>query len=534
MAAVDLGSNSFHMVVARVHHGQLAIIDRLREMVRLASGLSKGGKLDRESQDRAMACLRRFGQRLRDMQAEQVRVVGTNTLRKAGNAEAFLSAAEEALGHPVEVIAGIEEARLIYLGVSHNIDASTGLNLVIDIGGGSTELVIGRGYEPVQMESLAIGCVGSSQRHFEGGRLSRKRFARARLAASQEFQPVATTFRRRGWSLAVGSSGTIRTAGDVVAALGLDDEGITLRAVETIIERMIEARRVDNLNLPGLPPDRAPVFAGGIAILAEFMVDFGVERLAISDGALREGLLYDMLGRQQHQDARETTIRALQSRYHVDTEQAERVERTAAGLLAVVADDWKLDDPRYPQLLQWAARLHEVGLDIAHARYQLHGAYLLANADLPGFAKLEQQLLAALVGNHRRKLEETLLDALKVDWREPILKLSVLLRLAVVLNRSRSAAEPPVARLQGRGSRLDVEFPRDWLDACPLTHADLVQERAFLAARGFDLRLRDGSGQHGERLDDPVGDPVGDGGDDVAGVVAGDTRDGARDDAGDD
>ena len=490
MAAVDLGSNSFHMVVARSHHGQLAIVDRLREMVRLASGLGGGGCLDSESQDRALACLRRFGQRLKDMHAEQVRVVGTNTLRKARNAELFLAAAEEALGHPVEVISGIEEARLIYLGVSHHIDASSGFNLVIDIGGGSTELIIGEGYQPVQMESLSIGCVGLSFRHFGGGRLNRKRFARARLAASQELRPVAASFKRRGWSLAIGSSGTIRTAEAIVNALGLEDDGITRSAVETIIERMIAARRIADVDLPELDADRAPVFAGGIAILAEFMLNFGIERLAVSDGALREGLLYDMIGRQRRQDARETSIGALQSRFHVDREQAERVELTAQRLLGSIADDWNLSEPRYAQLLQWAARLHEVGLDIAHSKHHLHGAYLLANADLPGFARLEQQLLASLVGNHRRKLEGMSLEALKPDWRGPIFKLIVLLRLAVVLNRPRSPTELPPLRLHGMPNRLEVEFPKDWFGANPLTHADLIQEQEFLAARGFDLSLR--------------------------------------------
>ena len=495
MAAVDLGSNSFHMVVARAHHGQLAIVDRLREMVRLASGLSEGGYLDSESQDRAMACLRRFGQRLKDMHAEQVRVVGTNTLRKARSAEAFLSAAEDALGHPVEVISGMEEARLIYLGVSHHIDASGGLSLVIDIGGGSTELIIGKGYEPVQMESLSIGCVGLSQQCFDGGRLSRKRFERARLAASQEFRPVAASFRRRGWALAVGSSGTIRTAEAIVAGLGLEDDGITLVALERCIDRMIDFRRIENLQLPGLAADRAPVFAGGIAILAEFMVQFGVERLAVSDGALREGLLYDMIGRQQHQDAREATIRSLQSRFHVDTEQAERVEQTALRLLREVTADWQLGQSRYAELLAWSARLHEVGLDIAHAKYHLHGAYLLANADLPGFARLDQQLLAALVGNHRRKLEEMSLDALKSDWRGPVFRLIVLLRLAVVLNRSRSPAELPSLQLTGTANRLEVSFPRLWFGANPLTHADLMQEQEFLAARGFELVLKAAGGR---------------------------------------
>jgi exopolyphosphatase / guanosine-5'-triphosphate,3'-diphosphate pyrophosphatase len=490
MAAVDLGSNSFHMVVARAHHGQVAIVDRLREMVRLASGLQPGGSLDSDSQDRALACLRRFGQRLKDMHAEQVRVVGTNTLRKAKNAEAFLSAAEDALGHPVEVISGIEEARLIYLGVSHHIDASSGLTLVVDIGGGSTELIIGEGYQPVQLESLSIGCVGLSRQCFEGGRLSRKRFARARLAASQEFRPVAANFKRRGWNLAVGSSGTIRAAEDIAHQLDLEDDGITLAALDAIIDRMISARRVESLSLPGLPGDRAPVFAGGIAILAEFMVQFGIERLAVSDGALREGLLYDMIGRQQHQDARETTIRALQSRFHVDTEQAERVEQTAQRLLAGVAGDWGLTEPRFAQLLGWAARLHEVGLDIAHSKHHLHGAYLLANADLPGFARLEQQLLAALVGNHRRKLEGISLDALKPDWRGPIFKLIALIRLAVVLNRPRSQAEPPPLDLKGSTDKLEVGFPKHWFTANPLTHADLIQEQAFLAERGFELALK--------------------------------------------
>ena len=492
MAAVDLGSNSFHMVVARAHHGQIAIVDRLREMVRLASGLTSGGHLDNESQDRALAALSRFGQRIRDMHAKQVRVVGTNTLRKARNADAFLNAAEDALGHPVEVISGMEEARLVYLGVSHHIDGASGLNLVVDIGGGSTELIIGEGYEPLELESLSIGCVGLSQQHFDGGRLGPKRFQRARLAASQELRPVAASFLRVGWNLAVGSSGTIRAAESVIAALGLEDDGITVKSLEDVIGRMIEARHIDKLTLPELGPDRSPVFAGGISILVEFMREFRIERLAVSDGALREGLLYDMIGRRLHEDAREVSIRALQSRFHVDTEQADRVERTAVALLRGVAGDWGLSEPKLAQLLQWAARLHEVGLDIAHARHQLHGAYLLANADLPGFARLEQQLLAALIGNHRRRLDDLSLDSLKADWRGPIFKLIVLLRLAVVLNRARSNAELPEIRLSGGDNALKLRFPKHWFGANPLTHADLVQEQELLAARGFELRLTTG------------------------------------------
>ena len=356
MAAVDLGSNSFHMVVARNQDGEPSIVDRLREMVRLASGLDDQGLLDEPSQERALACLRRFGQRLRDMRAHQVRVVGTNTLRRARNADAFLAKAEEALGHPVEVISGIEEARLIYLGVSHHTDSTDGSNLVIDIGGGSTEIIVGEGYEPQHLESLYVGCVGVSRAHFADGKLSAKRFERARLAVRLELRPVAAIFRRRGWKRAIGSSGTVRAARDVAHELKLADNGVTLAAVEAIIEELIKARRVEDLNLPGLGADRAPVFAGGMAILAEIMSTLRIDRLDISGGALREGLLYDMLGRLHDEDARERSIRAMQRRYHVDLEQAARVEATAATLLEQVARSWQLADQRYRQLLVWAAQ----------------------------------------------------------------------------------------------------------------------------------------------------------------------------------
>ncbi len=489
MAAVDLGSNSFHMVVARNQHGEPSIVDRLREMVRLASGLDARGFLDDASQERALACLRRFGQRLRDMQAHQVRVVGTNTLRRASNAEAFLARAEEALGHPVEVISGIEEARLIYLGVSHHTDSSDGANLVIDIGGGSTELIIGEGYEPQHLESLYVGCVGVSRAHFDDGKLSAKRFERARLAVRLELRPVAAAFRQRGWKRAIGSSGTVRAARDVAQELHLCEAGITLAAVEAIIEEMIKARCVEDLVLPGLGADRVPVFAGGIAILAEVMSSLRALQLDTSSGALREGLLYDMQGRLHDEDARERSIRAMQRRYHVDLEQAARVEATAVALLEQAARGWQLTDKRYRQLLVWAARLHEVGLDIAHARYHHHGGYLIANSDLPGFVRLEQQLVATLVTLHRRKLDDPFVDNLPSVWRAPILKLVVLLRLAALLNRSRSPSDLPPIRLATDTDSLELKFPSLWLQDNPLTAADLEQEAEWLRPRRFELKV---------------------------------------------
>jgi exopolyphosphatase/guanosine-5'-triphosphate,3'-diphosphate pyrophosphatase len=477
------------MVVARLQHGQLAIIDRLREMVRLGSGLTPHGYLDTASQERALACLRRFGQRLRDMDARQVRVVGTSALRRARHAESFLAAAEQALGHPVDVISGIEEARLIYLGVSHHVDRVQGSTLVADVGGGSTELIIGEGYEPRHLESLSVGCVDLSREHFGDGRFSRKRFERARLAVQLELHSIATAFKRIGWVRAVGSSGTVRTTGDIAQALGLADRGIGLAAVESIIDELVKARRLADLRLPGLGSERAPVFAGGLAILAEIMADLGIAQLEVSDGALREGLIYDMLGRLQHEDARERTIRAMQRRYHVDEEQAQRVETTVEMLLRRVARPWELEAERYRQLLDWAARLHEVGLDIAHSKYHQHGGYLLANADLPGFVRLEQQLLATLVGYHRRKLDDLALERLPADWRRPAFRLLVLLRLAVLLNRGRGPIDLPPFDIESGADALALRFPERWYADNPLTHADLEQERVWLGALGFELRL---------------------------------------------
>ena len=478
------------MVVGRLRHGQLIIVDRLREMVRLASGLDRRGRLRRDCIDRSLDCLRRFGERIRDMDASQVRVVGTNTFRQARNADDFLIAAEEILGHKVEVISGMEEARLIYLGVAHlssNVEDAT---LVVDIGGGSTELVIGKGYEPEHLESLFIGCVRLSSRFFDDGRTTRKRFEKARLAARLELSPVASLYRRSGWQHAFGSSGTIRAAARVAQSLGLVEAGISYSAVEAIIQRMTEAGDLDRLELPELSTERAPVFAGGIAILAEVMATLGLEQMRISDGSLREGLLYDMVGRLQHEDARDRTVRAMERRYHADEDQVQRVRETALMLLRQVEDDWSLAQTSAQQFLGWAAQLHEIGLDIAHVKYHTHGAYLLANADLPGFSQAEQQLLAVLVGHHRRKLQAFHVGNLPTEWRKPAFRLTVLLRLAVLLNRSRSPVDLPEIRLRAGPRKLQIAFPGDWLANNHLTQADLEQEREWLRDVGFKLRVK--------------------------------------------
>jgi exopolyphosphatase/guanosine-5'-triphosphate,3'-diphosphate pyrophosphatase len=489
LAAVDLGSNSFHMVVARYSHGQLLILDRLREMVRLAAGLNDSGRLDDAATERALRCLERFGQRLRAMRADSVRVVGTSALRRAKRKRWFLERARAALGHPVEIISGLEEARLIYSGVAHTSPMSPDKRLVIDIGGGSTEVVIGEGFNPLLLESLSVGCVGLTTSFFEDGRISEKRFERARTAVRLELEPISEAYRKLGWLQAFGSSGTVRVIGDVVRRLNPDSPRITLDHLRTLSERVIAAGHVDDLDLEDIDAARAPVFPAGLAILLEIVENFGVDRVRVAEGAMREGLLYDLMGRFTDEDARVRSVRAMEQRYHVDSLQADRVEATAVNLLQQVESEWGLEDPLAESMLRWAARLHESGLDIAHSKYHRHSAYLLEHADMPGFPREEQLLLAGLVGGHRRQLSFGPLEDLVPPWHRHAEFLIVLLRLSVLLHRGRSPQPLPEVRLQVKGRNLNLELPQGWIKEHPLTLEDLEQERGYLKDAGFRLNL---------------------------------------------
>ncbi len=490
LAAVDLGSNSFHMVVARYSHGQLVIIDRLREMVRLASGVEENGEIDPVVAERAIACLQRFGQRLRAMRAGSVRAVGTSALRLAHRKHWFLSRAREALGHPIEIISGREEARLIYAGVAVNLPRVPGRRLIVDIGGGSTEMIIGEGLRPLELESLRVGCVVVSERFFGDGKISAKRMAGARLAARAQLAPLRSAFRRRGWQYCAGSSGTVRAIGEALRELVPGGAHITARGLERLVAAVVAAGHVRALEFAAVTEDRRPVFPGGLAILAEVFAVLGVKEMRIADGALREGLLYDMIGRNTEEDARERTVRSMQLRYHVDSEQAERVAATALKFLGAARTGWKLRAVPSAQLaLKWAARLHEIGLDVAHSGYHRHGAYLLENADMPGFSRGEQSLLARLVGAHRRKLLAEGLAELVPPWDRDALYLIVLLRLAVLLHRGREVGTLPPIRLRTGVRSLQLTFPVRWLAAHPLTEADLHQEVQYLRAAGVRLRF---------------------------------------------
>jgi exopolyphosphatase/guanosine-5'-triphosphate,3'-diphosphate pyrophosphatase len=493
LAAVDLGSNSFHMVVARYSHGQLVIIDRLREMVRLAAGVAENGRIDKDVAARALACLERFGQRLRDMHADSVRVVGTNALRMAHRKQAFLERAREALGHPIEIIGGMEEARLIYSGVAHTMPNEPGKRLVVDIGGGSTELIIGEELTPLELESLQMGCVSLSERFFRDGKISAKRFERARLAARLELEPVQAAFRRRGWETCAGSSGTVRAIGEVIRALDATAHAITADGLARAIDYCTDAGHTRELALEPITEDRRPVFPGGLAILAEIFSGLEIKEMRIAEGAMREGLLYDMLGRYRREDARERTVRAMQQRYHGDTAQAERVEATVLDFLEQTRDSWKLEEPLAHLALKWAARLHEIGLDVSHSGYHRHGAYLLENADMPGFPREEQRLLARLVGAHRRKLYLAGVEELVPPWDRAAVYLILLLRLAVLLHRGRSATALPPIELSVTPRSVEMRFPSRWLRDHPLTSADLQQEVDYLRVGGYRLRVFSGA-----------------------------------------
>ncbi len=490
IAAVDLGSNSFHMIIAQMHDSGIKLIDRLREQVRLAEGLDKKGRLTDDAQQRALDCLCRFGQRLSGLPPENLRIVGTNTLRSAKNADDFLERAEQVLGHPIEIISGIEEARLIYGGVAHSLAADTETNrFVIDIGGGSTELIIGRGFRPLLMESLYMGCITMTNRFFGDGRLTQGAFDQALLEAMLELEPKIEPYRKRGWSSAIGASGTALAINKLLATNGWSKDGITPAGMRKLMDAMIEAGTIESLKLEGLNRDRAQILPGGLVILLATLEALGIDRMGISDGALREGLLYDLIGRHHTGDARDASVEALAARYHIDEPQAKRIEATVLHCLHMVAGEWKLDADEDARWLRWSARLHEIGLDIAHSNYQKHGAYIIENADLAGFSFQEQQLLSLLVLAHRRKFPVRELKEIKSIWGKKAERLILLLRLAVLLHRSRGATPPPDFRLEGRKKFLALHLPPDWLDAHPLTRADLSREAQYLAQIGVVLEF---------------------------------------------
>lgn len=492
LAAIDMGSNSFHMVVARLVHGEIRTLEKMGEKVQLGAGLDEFNRLTEDTQERALACLGRFAQRLKGMPPGAVQIVGTNALRVARNAHQFMTRAEEVLGYPVEIIAGREEARLIYLGVSHTLSDDSGRRLVIDIGGGSTEFIIGQRFEPQKLESLHMGCVSFRNRYFPDGKITRRQMDRAITHAEQELQNIRQHFRAIGWQSAVGSSGSIKAITSALSSLKITDGTITLPAMQELRKRLVDMGKAEKLSDLGVRSDRQSIFPAGFAILMGAFQSLGITEMSFADGALREGLLYDIVGRIQHEDVRERTISALQERYHVDHEHGAAVEATAVAAWQQVAGDWGLDTAADEEVLRWACRLHEIGLTISHSQYHKHGAYLLRYSDLPGFTQQFQRDLATLVRGHRRKFAAAIFEGLDPEDIPRLRYLCVLVRLAVLLQHPRNMEPPPEFTLQAHKDKLVLTFPAGWLDDRPLTLADLENERDYLAKQDFTLELNGG------------------------------------------
>jgi exopolyphosphatase/guanosine-5'-triphosphate,3'-diphosphate pyrophosphatase len=477
------------MIVVRTSADSFQVVDRMRETVRFAAGLNDRNALRKDAIERALSCLRRFGERVAEMPRGTVRIVGTNTLRKASNAPEFIREAEAILGHPIEVISGFEEARMIYLGVSHGLEDDATQRLVVDIGGGSTELILGRHFEPLRLESLHVGCVSQSASFFSDGRISAKRMRAAEIAALQELETIQANYRRLGWQSAIGASGTILSVRDVVIAQGWSDEGISAAALAALRRALIDAGHVDKLDLKGLSDDRRPVFPGGVAILVAAFEALGIERMRASESALREGLIYDLLGRIHHEDVRERTVAELVKRYDIDVKQGARVAAAAEAIREQVGEAWGLSGEDLGRLLRWAAQLHEIGLAISHSGHHKHGGYLLMNLDLPGFARGEQQRLATLVRGHRRKLTLAEFSKLAGPLARTLIRMCVVLRIAVTWHRRRSDESLPLVAIRADDDTLELRYPKGWLELHPLLRADLEQEAVYLRAAGVNLEL---------------------------------------------
>ncbi|PKH21777.1 exopolyphosphatase [Enterobacterales bacterium CwR94] len=479
-AAIDLGSNSFHMVIARVVDGAIQVLGRLKQRVHLADGLDDQNVLSEEAMERGLNCLALFAERLQGFSEANVTIVGTHTLRQAVNAEEFLQRAAEVIPYPIEVISGHEEARLIFMGVEHT-QPEKGRKLVIDIGGGSTEMVIGENFEARLVESRRMGCVSFAHHYFAGGEISRENFRRARLAAAQKLETMAWQYRLMGWETAMGASGTIKAACEVLLAMGEKEKVITPEHLEKLSDAALQFKNFDALSLPGLSEERKSVFVPGLSILCGVFDALGIRELRYSDGALREGVLYEMEGRFRHQDIRSRTAQSLANHYAIDSEQARRVLDTTQQLL----DQWeaqnaKLANPQLSALLKWSALLHEVGLTINHSGMQRHSAYILQNGNLPGFNQDQQLCLATLVRYHRKAIKVDEMPRFTLFKKKQFLPMIFLLRLGTLLNNQRQATTTPESlKLETDDGHWTLTFPRDYFSQNTLVQLDLEREQHY-------------------------------------------------------
>ncbi len=488
-AAIDLGSNSFHMMIAEPEGDSIRKIDSLRMPTRLGAGLDKNKRLTPETEKLALEAMAQYAERLRDVPRKNIRIVGTNTLRRARNREHFMRESARLMGKPIEIISGREEARLIYSAVSHTFPDNQRQRLVIDIGGGSTEMVVGKGFNATLMESVNMGCVSYTKLYLgESKKLTAASLKIATLEAQLELQPLMMAYKQIGWDEVIGCSGTIKATARMLSELSLTDGTITREGLSKLIKLMIKAGSVEAMNLTSVSQNRAQVVAGGIAVLRAIMKTLGIDALQASQVALREGLIFDMLGKAEHIDIQSQTITNLTTRYSIDIRQATRVQNTATKLFHHVAKRWNLEPETDLELLIWAAKLHELGMGVAHTQYHKHGAYIIENSDLLGFTLAEQTALALLVRFHRRKIDNHAFDALPDEERDRLLLLLGILRLAALLHRGRYDESLDEVNVRVKDGQITVVAPQAWLDEHPLTYAELQAEAERLTHVNIKLK----------------------------------------------
>lgn len=487
-AAIDLGSNSFHMVVAEPEGDNIRFIDSLRQSVRLGAGLDANKRLTPETEERALDTIKQFAQRLRDVPTKNIRMVGTNTLRRAKQTRKFMSTTQKLIGKPIEIISGREEARLIYSAVAHTLPDNANKRLVFDIGGGSTEFIIGKALQPKLMESINVGSVSHTNRFFNDAKNPEKAFKKASVSAQLELQPIIKAYKDLGWDVAIGCSGTIKAASRLLAELGITDGTITLEGLTKLIKTLTSVEDVSELNLQSISLKRTQVILGGVAVLHAIFKTFKLSEMMVSEVALREGLIYDMIGKLEHTDAQAETVNNLIERYSIDVEQANRVRQTANDMFDQAYVKWDLDPDTDRALLNWAASLHEIGMGVAHTQYHKHGAYILENSDLLGFSKPEQVAVALLVRFHRRKIDIEAYEHLPEKERDVLLKLTSLLRLAALLHRGRHYEDLEDVKIAVKSKRVTVAASDAWLQSNPLTAAGLNDEAERLAK--IDIQIK--------------------------------------------
>lgn len=491
MAAVDLGSNSFHMVVASLEeNGTLKIIDKIKEMVRLGAGLDSKNNLNEETQLRALECLSRFSQRLQNIHKRDIRITATNTLRIAENSNEFIKKAKKVLDHRIDIISGVEEARLVYHGAVYSLAELGNKRLVVDIGGGSTEIIIGENNKPIKLESLEMGCVSITKMFFSDGEINKSRIKKADIFARQMIEPERRSYLKTGWEQCVGTSGSIRSISKVLLATEITDGTITEKGLKKLLDILLKFEFIKNIKLDGLNSDRRQVFIGGVIVLNAVFNAFKLKEMTASDGALREGLLLDMVGRIKHEDIREVSVQQLASRYDVRQEHAENIILSCKHLSNELKKPWSLEDENNQLLLLWAAHLHEMGLAISHAGYNKHGAYLALNSDMPGFSMHEQLLLSLFIRYHRQKILLDDFRSFSPKYCEKIFYLIIILRIAVILNRSTPEYHEPDYNVNAKKDSLTLRFPEHWFDNNPLIIADLENEIDYLAIIGIKLEIK--------------------------------------------